>query len=418
MDHITRRRLLALSAELLAAPLAVEAQQARKVHRIGYIAGTAAPAAAHLVEAFRQGLRELGYVDGETIVIEYRWAEGRLGWASVNMSGNLWMTGHLAEARAFGHNAQALAEALGDFPLRLVAKYYLGVTCLALGDYPRADALLRDTVQSLAGGLSHERFGLAGFPAVMARSFLARALGQRGEFREGISLGQEAVRLAESFDHPYSVILARRDLGYLYGLRGDFREAIDVLERGLARGREGKVTLISATVTGFLGHIYALSGAVTEGLALLEQGLQARESMGAALFHSLLVAELGEAYVLANRLTDAQDVATRALTLARERGERGYEAWALRLLGKIAAHRDPPDAGTAEWHYREALALATELGMRPLVAHCHLGLGKLSRRVGKRQEAREHLTTAATMLRDMDMRFWLARAEAELAALG
>jgi putative ABC transport system substrate-binding protein len=77
MDHITRRRLLALSAALLAAPLAAEAQQARKVHRIGYIAGTAAPAAAHLVEAFRQGLRDLGYVEGETIVIEYRWAEGR-----------------------------------------------------------------------------------------------------------------------------------------------------------------------------------------------------------------------------------------------------------------------------------------------------------------------------------------------------
>jgi hypothetical protein len=83
-------------------------------------------------------------------------------------------------------------------------------------------------------------------------------------------------------------------------------------------------------------------------------------------------------------------------------------------LGEIARHRDPPDADPAERYYLEALDRATELGMRPLVAHCHLGLGQLSRRMDKRVEAREHLTTAATMYREMDMRFWLEQAEAEL----
>ena len=52
--------------------------------------------------------------------------------------------------------------------------------------------------------------------------------------------------------------------------------------------------------------------------------------------------------------------------------------------------------------------------MRPLVAHCHLGLGKLCRRTDKQERAREHLTTATTMYREMDMRFWLEQAEAEL----
>jgi len=70
--------------------------------------------------------------------------------------------------------------------------------------------------------------------------------------------------------------------------------------------------------------------------------------------------------------------------------------------------------GDAESSYREALTLAGELGMRPLVAHCHLGLGKLDRRTGKRDRAREHLATAATMYREMDMRFWLEQAEAEI----
>ena len=54
--------------------------------------------------------------------------------------------------------------------------------------------------------------------------------------------------------------------------------------------------------------------------------------------------------------------------------------------------------------------------MRPLVAHCHLGLGKLYRRTGKRAKAQEHLTTATTMYREMDMGFWLEKAEA--AAIG
>ncbi|HEX6828150.1 MAG TPA: tetratricopeptide repeat protein [Burkholderiales bacterium] len=71
-----------------------------------------------------------------------------------------------------------------------------------------------------------------------------------------------------------------------------------------------------------------------------------------------------------------------------------------------------------ETHYQGALSLASELGMRPLVAHCHLGLGKLYRRTGKREQAQEHLTTATTMYREMDMRFWLEQAEAEVRTLG
>jgi tetratricopeptide (TPR) repeat protein len=136
------------------------------------------------------------------------------------------------------------------------------------------------------------------------------------------------------------------------------------------------------------------------------------ETMGYGLIQLLSLGYLGEAYVLANRLEDALAFAGRALTLAREGGQRPYEAWAHRLLGEITARRDPPEH--ADRHYRDALALAEELGMRPLVAHCHLGLGKLYRRTGKLEQAREHLTAATTMYREMDMPFWLELAEAEM----
>jgi hypothetical protein len=87
--------------------------------------------------------------------------------------------------------------------------------------------------------------------------------------------------------------------------------------------------------------------------------------------------------------------------------------YALHLLGDIATHSDRFDTKRAEAHYREALALAEPRGMRPLVAHCHLGLGTLCAHVAKREQAGDHLTIASTMYREMDMRFWLDRAEAE-----
>ena len=102
------------------------------------------------------------------------------------------------------------------------------------------------------------------------------------------------------------------------------------------------------------------------------------------------------------------------LSLTRESGLRGYEAYARRLLAELAAHSDPPVIETAHARYAEAFRLATELGMRPLVAHCHLGLGKLYRRTGDGAKAEEHLTTARAMYREMDMGFWLEKADAAL----
>jgi len=97
---------------------------------------------------------------------------------------------------------------------------------------------------------------------------------------------------------------------------------------------------------------------------------------------------------------------------------RGNEAYALRLLGEIAARREPPERERAEAHYRQAHALAEELGMRPLMAHCHLGLGKLYGKSGRRAEARAELSVAVDLYRAMEMTFWLPQTEAALAQAG
>jgi len=124
---------------------------------------------------------------------------------------------------------------------------------------------------------------------------------------------------------------------------------------------------------------------------------------------------LSEAYLLAGRMQEAAQLARRALALARAHKERGHEAWAMRLLGEIAAHQDSPEIEPTKHHYRQALALAEELGMRPLVAHCHLGLGTLYAKTGQREQARAELSAAIEMYRAMDMTFWLPPAEVALA---
>ena len=118
---------------------------------------------------------------------------------------------------------------------------------------------------------------------------------------------------------------------------------------------------------------------------------------------------LGRAWLALGRLDEARRLADRAVESLSSHS--GFAAHPLHLLGDIVTHRDRFDAECGEAHYRQALALAGPRGMRPLVAHCHLGLGKLYRRTGKREQARDHLTTAATMYREMDMGFWLAEAE-------
>ena len=126
---------------------------------------------------------------------------------------------------------------------------------------------------------------------------------------------------------------------------------------------------------------------------------------------------LAETYLYAGRPQEAQESATRALAIATHRGERPNEARSRLLLGHVAAYDREGEAPGVEPHYREALSIAEDLGMRPLVAHCHLGLGKLYHRTDKREQAREHLATATTMYRDMRMTYWLEKAEAEITHL-
>jgi class 3 adenylate cyclase/tetratricopeptide (TPR) repeat protein len=336
----------------------------------------------------------------------------RLGWVSAYMSGSHVGTGgHATDVRTFAQRVEVIGETLSDVPLQVAAQYYLLLACHISGDYPGTERVCRRLTQFLHGHRSRERFGLPVFPAVLSGAYLARTLAERGVFDEGDVHGQEAIRIADALGGPYSIVWACLGLAYLNSVRGELSQAARLLEPLVVQCRDWNITILTPVVMASLGHVYARSGRVAEGVSWLQQALTAYESAGIGYFHSLSVVQLGEAYLLADQVEDARACADRAVMLARQRGERGHEAWALRLLGEMASHHHRPDVATAEAHYGAALALASELGMRPLLAHCHLGLGKLSGRTGDGGKAQEHLTTAATMYREMDMGFWLTQAE-------
>ena len=136
---------------------------------------------------------------------------------------------------------------------------------------------------------------------------------------------------------------------------------------------------------------------------------------GALRDHARWVAWLSEVYRLAGRGEEAWQHACQALDLTRQHKERANEALALHQLGTVYAHAAPPDAAQAAAHYQQALALAEELGMRPLGAHCHRGLGTLYAATGQWEQARAELSTAMEMYQAMAMTFWLPQTEAALA---
>ena len=164
-----------------------------------------------------------------------------------------------------------------------------------------------------------------------------------------------------------------------------------------------------------LGYASALQGRLAEGRALLEEAISEGIRTGAAA-RSCLPGRMAQRGLSSGR-TRRGGLA--ACAPGARPGPavkaRGNEALALHQLGVVQAHADPPDVVQAEAHYQQALALAEELGMRPLVAHCHLGLGRLYGQTGRGEQARAALTTAIDLYRAMDMTFWLPQAEAALA---
>jgi tetratricopeptide (TPR) repeat protein len=236
-----------------------------------------------------------------------------------------------------------------------------------------------------------------------------------GAFAEGREAAEAGLRVAEVLDEPSSLIEALHRLGLVHLRHGDGEQAIPLRARGLALVQEGSLRIWFLAIGSALGYAYGLGGRMAEALPLLESAVQADQAMGLMTGQPLLITWLSEGYLRVHRLQESVALGAHALELSRVCQERSNEAHALRPLSEIAARRTPSEHEQAEANYRQSLALAEELGMRPLQAHCHRGLGILYATAGQRQQARAELDTAMTLYRAMDVTFWLPQAEAALA---
>ena len=325
-------------------------------------------------------------------------------------------SGEYEQALVAAQRALELSMASGEVVRQAEANQFLGRAYSHQGDYRQAIDCFKQAVAALDGMPPHERFGRH-FPARRARPCLARLVPCRTRHvrRRPDPRGRRAADCRGGCTPREPHGLPMTGLGLLALRQGDLPRALSLLERAVSICQDAGLLALSTLLAEPLGAAYTLGGRVADAVPLLTQALEQLMAMERVDFQARCYLSLGEAHMLAGHLEEAHTLAERALAHTRTYKERGNEAYALRLLGDIAAHRDPPDAALAEAHYQQALALADELGMRPLQAHCHLGLGRLYAKLEQREQARAELSTAIELYRTMEMTFWLPQAEAALA---
>jgi DNA-binding NtrC family response regulator/tetratricopeptide (TPR) repeat protein len=373
----------------------------------------------------RNALQPLGEFD--RIARELRRAEGlatalgdgqRLGRALAYLTDYWRLMGDGERAMEAGRRALEIADAHGDVTLQVAARTWVGQLAYASADYRQAIDLFRRNVETLSGTLALERLGMPQLPAVHSRTCLAWCLAELGEFPEAISRGREGMHLARGVDHPLSLAVAGAGLGTALVRRGDFAEGATVLEDALARCQTGNLPLWIPRLVSALGAAYAATGRARLALPLLEAAVGQAQGMALIRGLSLLVGVWSYASLLAGDRAGARERGRRALDLAREHREPGYEAWILRLQAEVALRGRPMLAAEAEALFGEALARARALGMRPLVAHCHLGLARLCHHLDRGDEAERHRAEAAALYAAMEMRFWLPQCARDQLASG
>jgi class 3 adenylate cyclase/tetratricopeptide (TPR) repeat protein len=363
----------------------------------------------------RPVLRQLG--EGQQMLEHLREAETlaerlkddrRLGEVCAFMTTVQSTLGELDEALATGTRALQIAGRLGDLRLRIVATCHLEQARCYRGEYEHVVGLAIDNLAALPTDWVHEYFGMAAPPSVAARAWLIMSLAELGRFAEATRYEAEAIRLAESTQHAYTVGWANFGASMLHLVKGDWATALSRVKHWIAMLRTGNVAIQLPWAVAACAWALAQIGERSEARDRVREGEQLLEhqmARGIVGHRSWAYGAVGRACLLLGQLDEARRFGDRAVESAWR--QPGFMAHALYLLGDIATHPDRFDSESGVAHYREALALAQLHRMRPLVAHCRLGLGKLYHHIGETEHARDNLAAATTMYHAMDMGFWL-----------
>jgi class 3 adenylate cyclase/tetratricopeptide (TPR) repeat protein len=342
--------------------------------------------------------------------------EDRLARAYSYLINYHYLLGDTRRTIEYGTRCLDIAGRRGDLALATLARRYLGHSHHAQGQHRLARQVLEENVASL------ETLDAADVDAttsyVASRSWLAWTLADQGEFERAEAALALARTRAEDARHPYSQAIAWTIAGQVRLERGDAEGAVAPLSRSLALCEQATLPVWQPIVSALLGAALTALDRKDDGHALLRDAVRRAEALGVMAYLSRWMVLLGEGLLARGDVAGARAAADRAVELALAHGERAHEAMAWRLIGDVAARGAGSELAAAREAYEQALALGDELGLRPLVARTHVGLGQLERRLGHLEDAEAHVGRAVVLFAEMGMRQWLARSEPELKALG
>jgi class 3 adenylate cyclase/tetratricopeptide (TPR) repeat protein len=340
-----------------------------------------------------------------------------------------WMTAHWNldgnSEQAVITGKQALKYSVGkkNFKANIVAHNWLGVAYHNLGQFKPSINELEEALSLITEDQKYSFFGTNGIVSVNCKGWLIRSLAQIGNFGETREYGEEAIQTAMERDYPLSIVFAYYAVGVVALIKGEFDQAIAALERSLSVCEAVEIPVQRPLVVSCLAASYAFVGRFDETLRLLQSTTDRNAWLTGAGSRQLpfgkamrMVWEV-EAFMLTDQRSEAEALARRVLEVSRESKDRGSEAWLRCLLGDVLARYDPVHLTHAEASYKDALSLAQELGMRPVQAHCYLGLGEVHAQSINRPMARSELHAAIELYRAMSMPYWVAKANLALAAL-
>lgn len=359
----------------------------------------------------RSVLRQLGKV--RQMLEQLREAEAtserlnddlRRGRVCAFMTTTLSSLGELDEALVTGTRAVEIAQRVGDFRLNVITKSCLEEPYYYRGEYQRAVEIAIENLAAPPAEWPHDYHGLAVQPSVFGYAWLIMSLAELGRFAEAAKYEAEAIRLAESTEHAYTISWAHFAANIRRLLKRDWPNARSLVEHWIAKLRTGNTVMLLPWAVASSAWVLAQAGEAKEALSRVreaEQLLERQMTRGIVGHQSWGYHAVGRACLLLGQLDEARRLGD--CSLESSQGHPGFEAHALHLLADIASNPDRLDAEGSAAHYRQALAIGELHGMRPLAADCHLGLGKLYSHIGKPEHARENLTVATTMYREMDV---------------
>src|SRR5918996_6541468 len=307
---------------------------------------------------------------------------------------------------------EAVAPGQDDPESRIFGTVYVGLHSLFLGRIPDAIDHFVRIVEGPDADLSKRRFGASTPAYVVAQNFLLWALVSIGEFERALEHGRRSVALCDASGAPTYQVTTYALFAIALAYRGEFTEALRFAQDAVQTAEKNTIFSWLPGTYSALGWVLAWTGRTDEALPYLEQSVSVHETLGINAYLSSFCCRLAEALRLAGRAADAAPVAARALDLARRFGERGIESEILLALGEIDEILAPDDIDGPAARYQQVIDLAGALGLKPTLARAHLRRGQLRLRAGDKGGAQVHLATATRMFREMDMRFWLGRAEA------